>query len=213
MALSFDVIVSNIDEDPQPGEYPRQMALRLSMAKAQAVAMDMAKAATRCQEQDTLIVAADTLVALGQEVLGKPANEEEAFCMLARLRNRRHVVYSGLALIDMASGQEHQQVAATPVLMRDYSDAEIRDYIASGDPMDKAGAYAIQHPSFESVARIDGCYTNVMGLPMCHLYRALRALHFWAPLHPLHCCPLATSSGCCWSKEIVEPPGAGECPA
>jgi septum formation protein len=94
----------------------------------------------------------------------------------------------------------------TPVLMRDYTDAEIDGYIASGDPMDKAGAYAIQHPRFKPVARIDGCFANVMGLPMCHLYRALRAWDFVPPVHPLRCCPLATTSGCCWSREILARP-------
>jgi septum formation protein len=199
MGLSFDVAVSDVDEDARWGEYPQHMAGRLSMAKARAIA--------RSQPQDCLIVAADTVVAVGSDILGKPVSEEEAFAMLARLRNRQHVVYSGLALIDTTTGREQQELAATPVLMRDYSDAEIRRYIASGDPMDKAGAYAIQHPVFEPVARIDGCYANVMGLPMCHLYRALNKWEFAVPIHPLHCCPLATGSGCCWSKDIVAPPG------
>ncbi len=204
MGLSFMVSVSNVEEDSQFGEHPQDMALRLSMAKARAVA--------RCQDQNALVVAADTLVVLGQDVLGKPANMKEAFDMLVRLRNRPHRVYSGLTVIDMAGGREQQELAMTPVLMRDYTDAEILAYIATGDPMDKAGAYAIQHPNFEPVARIDGCFANVMGLPMCHLYRALRKWRFLVPVHPLNSCPLATTSGCCWSREIVAPPGTTEHP-
>jgi septum formation protein len=199
MGLSFDVSVSNVEEDPCFGEHPQDMALRLSMSKAGAVAGS--------REQGGLIVAADTLVVLGQDILGKPTTEGEAFDMLVRLRNRQHLVYSGLALIDMVGGREQQALAKTRVLMRDYTDAEIRSYVASGDPMDKAGAYAIQHPGFEPVARIDGCFANVMGLPMCHLYRALRNWGFVAPIHPLYACPLATTSGCCWSRDIVAPPG------
>ena len=206
MGLPFDVAVSDVDEDLKPGEYPQEMALRLSIAKAEAIA----KARARRQERDALIVAADTLVALGEDILGKPADEGEAFQMLMRLRGRQHTVYSGLALIDMANGQKQQVLAITPVLMRDYTEAEVCGYVASGDPMDKAGAYAIQHPGLKPVARIDGCFANVMGLPMCHLYRALEQWHFPVPVHPLHCCPLATGSGCCWSKDIVVPPGAGD---
>lgn len=200
MGLSFEVAASDVDENARSGEHPQDMAMRLSKLKAEV-------AAQRVQGQ-AVIVAADTLVALEQHILGKPVDAEDAYDILARLRNRQHMVYSGLTLIDVATGQERQEIAATPVLMRNYSNAEIRRYIATGDPMDKAGAYAIQHPEFEPVARIDGCFANVMGLPMCHLYRALSAWGVVPPTHPLRCCPLAMSAGCCWSQAIIAPPSA-----
>jgi predicted house-cleaning NTP pyrophosphatase (Maf/HAM1 superfamily) len=86
-----------------------------------------------------------------------------------------HQVYTALTLVDAATGRSVTEVAATDVPMRDYTDDEIEAYIASGDPFDKAGAYAIQHAGFHPVAALRGCYSNVMGLPLCHLVRALRA--------------------------------------
>jgi hypothetical protein len=94
-------------------------------------------------------------------------------------------------------------VAITPVVMRAYSDAEIAAYVASGDPRDKAGAYAIQSPSFNPIAQIDGCYANVMGLPLCHLYRVLRAWGSASPIHPLAGCPQAVRAGCPWAQAIL----------
>jgi MAF protein len=95
--------------------------------------------------------------------------------MLRRLRGRVHQVYTALTLVEAATGRSVTEVAATDVPMRNYTDDEIKVYIASGDPFDKAGAYAIQHAGFHPVAALRGCYSNVMGLPLCHLVRALRA--------------------------------------
>jgi predicted house-cleaning NTP pyrophosphatase (Maf/HAM1 superfamily) len=94
--------------------------------------------------------------------------------MLRRLRGRAHQVYTALSLLDTASGQIETEVATTNVPMRRYSDAEIDAYIATGDPFDKAGGYAIQHRGFQPVAQLSGCFSNVVGLPLCHLLRALR---------------------------------------
>ena len=127
--------------------------------------------------------------------------------MLMLLRNRQHLVYSGLTLFDAARSRHYVQVAITPVSMRPYTDDEIRRYVASGDPMDKAGAYAIQHGDFAPVGRIEGCHTNVMGMPVCHLYRALRTWGIQTRIHPLHCCPLAVEWGDCpWARRILETP-------
>jgi septum formation protein len=134
-----------------------------------------------------VIVACDTVVALDGEVLGKPCDASEAIDMLRRLRGRSHTVYSGVTLLEFATGRTSTDVAETRLVMRTYTDAEMGTYVASGDPLDKAGAYAIQHPGFHPVARYQGCYANVVGLPLCHLTRCLRAFR----IEPLHDVPAA----------------------
>jgi len=156
-----------ITEVDYGGESPAAMAARLSLDKARAALVYTASG---------LVVAADTLVCLEGDVLGKPANAEGAVQMLRRLRDRPHTVFSGLTVITVESAEEHSELVATTVWMRDYCDEEIAAYVASGDPLDKAGAYAIQHPGFDPVSRIAGCYANVVGLPLCHLYRLLREI-------------------------------------
>jgi MAF protein len=122
------------------------------------------------------MLAADTVVVLDGAILGKPADAAEAMAMLRRLRGRWHRVTTGVAVIaPHAAGQliEHTAAATTRVLMRDYTDQEIAAYVASGDPLDKAGAYAIQNAQFRPVARIDGSYPNVVGLPVRTVLRLL----------------------------------------
>lgn len=198
MGLSFDLAAPNVNEARHPEELPAKLAIRLSLAKAHAVAAVCPQA---------VIIAADTLVVVDKQVIGKPDSRIAALEMLARLRNRQHSVYSGLTILDVRQSRYIKQVAVTSVIMRDYTDGEIRRYIDSGDPMDKAGAYAIQDLDFGPVARIDGCYANVMGLPMCHLYRALRSGVIHVPVHPLDCCPLAVEKGCCpWARQVLDIP-------
>jgi septum formation protein len=107
--------------------------------------------------------------------------------MLHRLRNRSHEVYTAITLIDLQTDQAITDLALAVVPMRNYSDNEIEEYIASGDPFDKAGAYAIQHAGFQPVDRFAGCYANVMGLPLCHVTRSLRRLG----LEPINDVPIA----------------------
>jgi len=194
LGLAFRVVISDVAEAPGQNEPPGELVARLSAAKAEAVAAQMS---------DALIIAADTVVALDGDILGKPADDAEARIMLARLRARQHQVYSGLTVIDGSGARRCTQVAVTPVVMRDYSDLEIETYIASGDHRDKAGAYAIQSPSFSPIAHIDGCYANVMGFPLCHLYRLLYAWKVEISIHPLACCPRAVAAGCSWAEEIL----------
>lgn len=125
---------------------------------------------------DVVIVAADTTVALAGEMLGKPVDVADAWRMLKALRNCSHEVHTGVVLLALGSGREVSGVNTAVVTMRDYSNVEIEAYIASGDPMDKAGAYAIQHPTFQPVARLDGCFTGVMGLSICHLLQLFSQL-------------------------------------
>src|SRR5204863_5653183 len=108
-----------------------------------------------------------TTVVDGNDILGKPIDNAEAFAMLTRLRGHTHQVYTGVALLRKSDGLLLKELSVTDVPMRDYSDEEINAYIATGDPLDKAGAYAIQHPQFQPVEHMRGCYASVMGLPLC----------------------------------------------
>jgi len=193
LGLDFAIQKPNVDEQQFDGEAPTDLVQRLSLAKAQAAEPGSA----------TIIVAADTIVVLDGQVLGKPPTPEAAIHMLKRLRGRQHTVHTGLAVLDVRHGYDISAQATTAVEMRDYSDEAIRRYVATGGPMDKAGAYAIQSETFDPVARILDCYANVVGLPLCHLYRALDTLHHTPPVHPLACCPMAVSQGCPWAWPIL----------
>jgi MAF protein len=195
LGLRFDICIPDVDEtDSDAATQPADLVLRLSLRKARAAAR---------RGSDDLVISADTIVSIDGDVLGKPRDPEHAVKMLARLRNRSHLVFSGLTLLDARRQRIVSEVARTPVSMRAYSDEEIAAYVASGDPMDKAGAYAIQHESFNPVERIEGCYANVMGLPLCHVYRALIALGVTPPAHPLDGCPYAVAHGCRWATGIL----------
>ncbi len=164
----FIVSVSDVDESTRENESPAQYVLRLAESKARA-GMSRANA-------DQVILAADTTVVDGSDILGKPVDEADAVRMLSRLRRRTHQVYTGIALLRMSDSLLFKDVCVTDVPMRDYSDEEIRAYVATGDPLDKAGAYAIQHAQFSPVTRMDGCYASVMGLPLCHVVRLMRRM-------------------------------------
>jgi len=196
LGLAFDVIPADVDESPLPSVPPGALARRLACAKAHKVAQ---------QFPEALVIAADTLVTVEGGILGKPTSPQEAVLMLKRLRGRRHWVYSGIALCWAAAHRQGAWVAETPVWMRSYSDEEIRRYVATGDPLDKAGAYAVQHAEFAPVARLEGCYANVVGLPLCHLYRALQAWGVVPPRTSLEACPWAVEHGGCeWAGAILE---------
>jgi septum formation protein len=170
LGLPVATTAADIDEVPLPGERADEMARRLSVEKARAASSGILLPAS------CILLASDTVVSLDGEPLGKPRDAAEARSMLQRLRNRTHQVYTGLALIDTDTDRLVTDLADSAVRMRDYSDEEIEAYIASGDPFDKAGAYAIQHDGFHPADRFDHCFANVMGLPLCHVVRALRQL-------------------------------------
>jgi MAF protein len=161
----FNVIVADVDETPLENESPREYVIRLAQAKALAIQPRA--------ESDAIIIGSDTTVVDGNEILGKPVNEQDAERMLRQLRGRTHQVYTGVAVLRVRDGQMRTELSITDVPMRNYSDEEIRTYVQTGDPMDKAGAYAIQHPDFQPVHSMQGCYASVMGLPLCHIVRAL----------------------------------------
>jgi MAF protein len=167
---------------------------RLSRLKAEAVAMNLAwLAPSLSTSPDTanhiVIIAADTEVALGEQILGKPGDAVEAALMLRLLRRQPHHVYSGLtvALLSGAKSQFVTRLHQSTVWMRPYSTAEITAYVASGDPLDKAGAYGIQNKSFAPVERLEGCFASVMGLPLGELDAAFQELGLSLPEIPSRC--------------------------
>ena len=125
---------------------------------------------------EDIVIAADTTVVDGGQILGKPSNTVEAETMLRRLRGRQHQVFTALAVMRRSDSSLLTDWCVTDVPMRAYSDDEMHAYIATGDPLDKAGAYAIQHPDFKPVTGLQGCFANVMGLPLCHVIRTLEKL-------------------------------------
>lgn len=192
----FRVQPADIDETPWPGESPDQYVLRLAQEKARA-------AASRDGSGD-LVVAADTTVADGDLILGKPADARQAVEMLTRLRGRTHKVYTAVAVLRPADGVMRAEVCATEVPMRPYSEAEIQAYVASGDPLDKAGAYAIQHPGFHPAERLAGCYANVVGLPLCHLTRLLRSFGVLPQGEVAQACQATLGYDCPIFSQILE---------
>jgi predicted house-cleaning NTP pyrophosphatase (Maf/HAM1 superfamily) len=189
---SFSVLPARVDERVLPEERPGVYVRRMARNKAQETSR-LLRTPTR---PGTLVIAADTAVIDGagdaakssmgdkggvyldsrdmQEIiLGKPADAVEAELVLSRLRGRTHQVYTAVAVYDVGADRLIEDLCVTDVPMRMYSKEEMRTYIATGDPLDKAGAYAIQHPGFNPVQNLQGCYANVMGLPLCHLTRLL----------------------------------------
>lgn len=162
LQVPFEVAVSGVDETVQAGEPPEALARRLARAKAAEVA---------AAHSGAVVLAADTIVVLDGAVLNKPADADDARSMLSRLRDREHVVITAVTVAK--DGEVRVEAPSSRVTMRAYSATEVETWIASGGPFDKAGAYAVQDSAFAPVARIDGCYCNVMGLPLWTTVRML----------------------------------------
>ncbi|HSO11050.1 MAG TPA: Maf family protein [Anaerolineales bacterium] len=163
----FIVSVANVDESQFENESPADYVLRLAKTKAWEAPS---------HKDARFHLAADTTVVDGSDILGKPKDDAEATAMLTRLRGRTHQVYTGVALLRVSDGLLLTDLCVTDVPMRSYSNEEIYSYVATSDPLDKAGAYAIQHAGFRPVASMDGCYASVMGLPLCHVVRMMRKM-------------------------------------
>ncbi|HMP72179.1 MAG TPA: Maf family protein [Kiritimatiellia bacterium] len=159
--IAHGVVVSGIEERPWPGEAPASYALRLAYEKALDVAM-------RGEARGRLVLAADTIVVEGGAILEKPVDAEDAVRMLRQLAGGAHEVMTGVCLLRWVGDRvfARGEVAVTKVRFREVSDEEIAAYVATGEPMDKAGAYAIQGGAAEMVEGIEGSYTNVVGLPL-----------------------------------------------
>ncbi len=166
LGLPFEVLPPDVPEIPEPEEAPRDYALRLSQQKAAFIAEQVSR--------DALILASDTIVVSRGRILEKPQDATDAITTLQSLRGHIHHVYTAFTVLRTPDERQHSEVAGSPVMMRTYTDDEIAAYVESGDPFDKAGSYAIQHPGFHPVAAFDHCFANVMGLPLCHITRVLR---------------------------------------
>jgi septum formation protein len=161
--IPFVVRAADIDETPRPGELPRDYVLRMAEEKARAVHI----------AESEIVLAADTTVVLGTEILGKPVDATDAVRMLTALAGQRHEVLTGVCIL-RSDGRIALEVASTAVWFSAMSADEIDDYVASGEPLDKSGAYAIQGIASRWVERIEGSYGNVVGLPVALAYRLLR---------------------------------------
>jgi len=158
-------VAPRVPETYPPGLPVETVAVRLARRKARAVARDLTKGR---------VIGADTLVALGDEILGKPADRAEAAAILSRLSGTRHAVITGVCVVDAATGRERTAAETTWVTMRRLSPAEIAAYVAGGEAEGKAGAYAIQETGDRYVERVEGDFDNVVGLPVALVKRLLR---------------------------------------
>src|SRR6185369_4370483 len=163
--IAFKVVPGDIDETPLPDEDPVAHVLRLAEGKAREVAS---------RTDGRFFIGADTIVLCGSEIMGKPRDAEDAKRMLRKLSGRAHQVITGFAIIDKNTYRNRSGTVSTDVVFKKLTDEEIDAYVLTGCPMDKAGAYAIQGGAAYMVERIDGSYTNVVGLPLCEVVESLR---------------------------------------
>ncbi|MBN1957659.1 MAG: septum formation inhibitor Maf [Desulfuromonadales bacterium] len=173
IGLAFETVPSRVAETLLPGETPQEHVARLSLDKAREVL-------NRPEINGRWFLGSDTIVLFDQTILGKPDNRAHAAAMLRRLSGQEHQVLSGFALLDKHTGEQLVETVSTRVRFRQLTADEIARYIATGEPDDKAGAYAIQGLGVCFVAAIEGSYTNVVGLPLCRLTLALKK--FGVPL-------------------------------
>ncbi len=172
VGLEFQVIPSCVEETILPGETPEAHAVRLSSEKALEVA-------GRSEVTGRWFIGSDTIVVRDAEILGKPTDSAAAARMLRSLSDRSHRVISGYAVHDRQTGETHAAAVTTRVWFKQLTEAEIGEYIATGEPFDKAGSYAIQGIGAFMVPRIEGSYTNVVGLPLCEVIATLEEMGAW----------------------------------
>ena len=219
---NFSILPVDVDESVEVGEAPGIYVKRMAEEKATAA---YERVMDRLNPED-LIIGADTAVvdwqpavqgiqddhpgdqlngqiSGGYRILGKPVDKHEAQKMLRELRGRAHQVYSAVVVKQGKDGRSITEVCITDVPMRDYSDEEIFTYVASGDPLDKAGAYAIQHIGFNPVYNLQGCYANVMGLPLCHLTRMLKRVGLDPSLDVASACQQSLQYECSVFEDIL----------
>jgi septum formation protein len=171
--FTFDLEPSDVDESRRPRESPRHHVQRLAQAKARLAAEHI-----RRKKRAALVIGADTVVLAQGKVLGKPCDVKEARQMLGLLSGRTHRVLTGVSILRVPEGAEVHHVETTRVRFSKLSKDDIDDYIATGEPFDKAGAYGIQGIGGRFVISIAGCYFNVMGLPLARLWSMLRAMGY-----------------------------------
>ena len=168
VGIEFEVVPSNIPEEPLDGETPDEHVMRLSFEKASEVA---GKVGT-----GKWVIGSDTVVIIDDEILGKPEDRADAISMLKKLSGREHKVITGYSIINSSSGKEIKKAVETAVKFKTLAEDEIKGYVDSGEPMDKAGAYAIQGLGSFMVEGIIGSYSNVVGLPVCQIVADLEGV-------------------------------------
>lgn len=194
MDVPFETRPGNFLEPKKGKQSTRDYVLALAMAKADHVA----------SYHGEILLAADTIVKINNELLGKPSNDDEAEQTLSILRGNPHRVYTGLVLRDVSSGEILQTVCETIVYMRDWTPEEQATYICRGTYRDKAGGYAIQDEVFNPVARIEGCYANVMGLPLCHLCCLFEQKALPLPKNLPKACQSYTKAKCSYYSTVLK---------
>ncbi len=180
IGIEFTVRVSG-KEEAYHSEMPEEIVKELALMKAENIAEEIRTDREKAggEDAESVIIGADTVVVLDRKILGKPADEEDAFRMLRSLRGRAHEVYTGVAVL--CCGGEQGRITRchavrTEVYVHDMADDEIRGYIATGEPADKAGGYGIQGAFAKYIDRIDGDYYNVVGLPVAYVYQTLKEM-------------------------------------
>jgi septum formation protein len=164
IGLRFEVVPGGVDEKIKDGENPVEHVLRLAEEKA----LDVAN-----KSRDSWVIAADTIVLVDGEILGKPAKEKEAYQMLLKLSGKEHRVITGFCILNTSNGESVKESVETTVTFKELTEEEIRGYIKTKEPFDKAGGYAIQGKGSFMIKEIKGSYTNVIGLPICEVVEAL----------------------------------------
>lgn len=169
MGIKHEVIVSDVDESGLGHLAPPELVQALASLKAQAVARDLLKA-----KEDGLVIGADTVVVLEGQILGKPRDSQDARQMLSQLSGNSHWVYTGVAIVDVANQTEETFMQKSKIYMKKISQEEIKAYVLTKEPLDKAGSYGIQGRGGVFIDKIEGDYFSVMGLPIAQLYDALK---------------------------------------
>ena len=164
--FSFQVEPANIDESKNKTESPNSYAKRLALSKTLKVSQN--------HPRDSIVIGADTVVVQDNYVMGKPDTNSEAHSMLMQLQGKTHQVVTAIAIHFNKLGTTTQELCETSVQMRNMTEEEVAEYVYTGDSLDKAGAYAIQNVEFQPATPLGGCLANVIGLPLCHMTRALQ---------------------------------------
>jgi len=167
LGVEFTVLHSDVDESPRAGESPETYALRLSEAKARAVAG---------MRPGRWVLGADTIVTIDGELLGKPRTTDEARCMIRKLSGRAHTVITAFTLFNTEGAEPVRRAVSSQVLFKKIPDDELEWYVATDEPYDKAGGYAVQGKASVLVSEVHGSWTNVVGLPLCEVVEALKGL-------------------------------------
>jgi septum formation protein len=168
LKVPFATVPAEIEETARPGEPPRELAERLAREKAESVAAQLGRTPRR------VVLGSDTIVVLGEEVLGKPRDPEHALALLRKLSSCTHLVLTGIAVVESDTGRARSRVVESRVTLRRADERELRDYVATGEPLDKAGAYALQGRGRRFVTDVEGSETNVIGLPLEETLAMLR---------------------------------------